>query len=170
MRNRGLTLLEALVIVVVIAFLAAIFIPCHGGIRNTKKASCLFNLHQLYTVGTIYARSHKGEWSSATGDDLWLSFRKMVPPLIAEDSAEILHCSVLDHELGTLETNYRGPVVPFHRLGIAEPLGGDKLGNHGEEYGGNVLYKDGSIQEWERDHPRWKECATKLTPSGPRND
>jgi len=164
MNHRGLTLLEAVAIIAVICILAAVLLPVSVCCPR-RQVACLSNLQQLYKLGTVYAMSYKGEWPDATGKDLWLSFRKMVPPLIAEEHASLLHCSVLDHELGPDETNYWGPLAPFKRLGIADPLGGDTPGNHGEEYGGNVLFKDGSVQEWERDHPRWKEYATRPTPS-----
>jgi len=164
MHNRGLTLLEVLVVIVVIGILAALFIPCTGGIRPAKAAACQANMQQLYKLGTVYASTHKGEWPAATGEDLWLSFRKTAPPLIETDHAAILHCDVSEAELGPDETNYRGPVLPWKKLAAGDPLAADREGNHGEEYGGNVLFKDGSVREYGAGDPLWKKCREALSP------
>ena len=164
-RNSGFTLVELLVVIVIIGVLASLLLPVIGhAIFRAKVTTCLHNQQQLYKLGTVYASSHKGSWPSAKGEDLWLSLRRMVPPLIEADHAGIMHCMVLDPELSVDETNFRGPLTSFAKVGAVDPLGADKPGNHGEQYGGNVLYKDGSVQEHELDHPKWVECATKLSP------
>src|SRR5262245_12442810 len=163
MNNRGLTLLEVLVIIVVIGLLAALFLPV-SVCRPSRTVRCLSNLQQLYKLGTVYASTHKGEWPAATGENLWLGFRRMVPPLIEADHAGILHCDDLEHGLGPDETNYRGPVASFGRIGANDPLGGDKPGNHGEEYGGNVLLRDGSVLEAAAGDVLWKKCRELLRP------
>ena len=46
-----------------------------------------------------------------------------------------------------------------------DPLGADKPGNHGEQYGGNVLYKDGRVEELTLDDLNWSDIASsKLSP------
>ena len=164
-RGNGFTLVELLVVIVIIGILAGLLIPVIShALFRAKVTTCLHNQQQLYKLGTVYASSHKGSWPTAKGEDLWLSLRRMVPPLIEADHAAILHCSVLDPDLSVDETNYRGPMVSFAKVGAVDPLGADKVGNHGEHYGGNVLYKDGSVQEYELSHTKWDDCATKLSP------
>ena len=164
MNNRGLTLLEVLAILVVIAILGTLLLPLCCGVRPARRASCQNNLHHLHVLGTVYAKSHHSEWPKATGKSLWLSFRTMTPPLIEPDHAAILHCDVQDHDLGPDQTNYRGPRVPFTDLKGNEPLAADAEGNHGEGEGFYVLFKNGSVQNASPGDALWKKCRETLSP------
>ena len=167
-RRQGFTLVEMLVVIVILGVLAGLLLPVIGhALFRAKVTTCQSNLSQLYKLGTIYSSTRKGNWPSAKGEELWLSLRKAVPPLIEAEHASLLHCKVTtgDEELGPDETNYRGPLVSFAKVGAVDPLGADKPCNHGEQYGGCVLYKDGRIDELPLDDPKWSDIASsKLSP------
>jgi prepilin-type N-terminal cleavage/methylation domain-containing protein len=164
-RRGGFTLVELLVVIVIIGILSSLLIPAiiHA-IFTTNVTACASNQRQLYQLGTVYATTHKGNWPSARGEELWLSLRRMVPPLIEENHAGVLACHVKGGELAPGETDFRGPALPWSKIGAADPIGADKVGNHGDDHGGNVLLRDGSVQNYEKTDPKWEDCATKLSP------
>ena len=164
-RGNGFTLVELLVVIVIIGILSSLLIPAiiHAMFR-ARVTACAHNQRQLYQLGTVYSSSHKGNWPSARGDELWLSLRRMVPPLIEGVHAEVLGCPCLQTEIGPDETHFRGPAVPFGKLKITDPVCADKVGNHGDAYGGNVTYKDGRVEELEASDPRWTDLTQKLSP------
>jgi len=166
MRHQGLTLLEVLAVIIVIMLLSALLLPpmCGSGLRKAKQTACASNLQQLYQLGTVYASTHKGEWPKSTGEDLWLSFTKTVPPLVRPDELLIFACPVRGEDPEPGECQYLGPRIPWNQLKPGDPLAADKEGNHGEEYGGNVLFKDGSVMEYGSSDARWKKCREVLSP------
>jgi type II secretory pathway pseudopilin PulG len=166
MTHKGLTLLEVIMIIVVIVILAGLFIPAIGpGHGCGQLVSCQCNLSQLYRLQIVYSKSNAGAWPpTAKGADFWLSLCHTKPPLVDESTRQIFACPVRDEECGPDKTHFRGPALPFGKLGIGDPLGADKEGNHGEHYGGNVLRKDGGVIEVPSGDKLWKQCRDLLQP------
>jgi hypothetical protein len=165
MNREGLTLVEVLMFTVVVVTLAGHLLPNIGpGYVCDRVTACQNNLSQIYKLGAVYSSSHGGRWPAGKGEKLWLSFRHSSPPLIEEGHALLLACPVLNEDCGLEETHYRGPALPFGELGVADPLGADKVGNHGVKDGGNLLLKDGGVQTVDLNSLEWECCALKLSP------
>jgi len=164
-RQAGFTLVELLVVIVIIGILASLLLPVLGiAIRRAHTATCGNNLRQLHSMGIIYSSSHKGQWPLETGEALWLKFQRMIPPLLEAEWKEIYFCPVLGQVRDLGETDYRGPVSNINQAKSFDPVGADKVGNHGEGYGGNVLRKAGDVQQADLEDPLWVLSAEKLTP------
>lgn len=76
-RRRAMTLVELLVVIGIIAVLAAILFPVFARAREkARQTSCLSNLRQLATAGTLYADDYDGYYSRGqfwpfTSTHLW---------------------------------------------------------------------------------------------------
>jgi hypothetical protein len=148
--------------VIVLGVVSAILLPLVArGVRTTQVRSCAQNLRILQRTGAAYAATHRA-WPAATGENLWLSFTRTTPPLLKEEALEVLVCPVLGNEPAPDLTDYRGPKAPWLDLAPSAPLAADKPGNHGEDVGGCVLYKDGRVEE--HDGEAWKAIASRLSP------
>jgi hypothetical protein len=166
MAYRCLALREILFSVVGVGLLSGLILPVFVTFCrvDTRRTGCASNLRQLYQLGTVYASTNKGQWPDAKGDDLWLSFTRTTPPLIDPDQIELLACPVRCEDIEPGQTDYFGPRQSASTLKPTDILGGDKRGNHGEEFGGSLLYKDGSVLEIKRSDSRWKECPESSSP------
>ena len=165
-RRSALTLVEVLVVIVIIGILAGLLMPAiiHA-IRQTQVAACANNLSQLNKILTTYMTRTRGRYPKETGEDFWLKFHSMTPPLIGERHKDIYSCAVKGEHLDENgHSDYRGPASFAGSLEADDPLGADKEENHGFEYGGNVLLKDGSVREVFLGEELWDACQLKLAP------
>ncbi len=163
--RRGFTLVELLVVIVIISLLAALLIPAIAeAVRRAKITACGNNLRSLHQVLHVYLAERRGRWPTGRGEAFWLTFQETRPPLIDPSSQEILFCVLKGEIGGPGQTDYRGPAESPGTTPTGDPLGADKEGNHGEGHGGNVLLKNGSVQEVAWDEPLWDLCRTKLIP------
>lgn len=164
-RRAGFTLVELLVVIVIISVLAGLLLPIIGGARvKSQKLTCASNLSQLYKLASLYSTSHQGKWPSAKGEDLWLSFRTMSPPLLGGEHLKVLFCPVKGLPEVLEGTDYRGPLGSLNSIKAWDPVGADKPGNHGDDEGGHVLRMDGGVQECEAGDAMWEDCLHKLSP------
>lgn len=153
---------ELLGFVLIVGILSGVALPLLSrGIRSAQVRTCAQNLRILHRTGSAYAATQQA-WPDSTGEDLWKTFTRTTPPLLKDDALEVLVCPVLGSDALPGETDYRGPRVPWNKLALTDPLAADKPGNHGEESGGCVLYKDGRVEEL--DDAAWKALASRLSP------
>ena len=57
----GLTLVEVLLIIVIIAILAAMWLPADGGKRKAQRINCMFNLKQIDESFVAWSQEHDGK-------------------------------------------------------------------------------------------------------------
>lgn len=155
MAYRCFALREVLITVVVIGILSALLVPRIGGHGRHTRMACANNLRRLYQLSVLYGSTHKGALPEETGGALWLSFAWSTPPLIDPHQIEVLNCPILGEEPTPGRTDYLGPRKSMAALKPTEALAADRPGNHGEDEGGNVLLKDGSVHYFDRDDPIW---------------
>ncbi len=150
-KNSGVPVLLIILIVVfggvfVLGILAALLLPAVAkATRAARQAACANNLRTLWTLQTNYMSTFGGktkQMPSETGEDFWLKLTQTVPPLIDLTEMETLQCPISESP-GMCD--YQGPALPVSRISAGDAVGGDKIGNHGEEEGGNVLRKSGDV-------------------------
>ena len=65
-RKHSFTLIELLVVIAIIAILAAMLLPALQSARERAQASsCVNNLKNLTTIGSMYLQDHNGFWPGA---------------------------------------------------------------------------------------------------------
>ncbi len=162
--NKGLTLIEVSVLTILVALLAALLIPSyHATCTGGRRGACANNLSQLYKMTQVYSSQNRGFEPVETGEKFWLRLTQVRPPLIGKDELDLLRCPVKgDSAEG--EIDYRGPVKKLNLLADGDPIGADKVDNHGAYEGGNVLLKSGAVLPLERNAPLWAQCREKLSP------
>jgi prepilin-type N-terminal cleavage/methylation domain-containing protein len=145
--NRGLTLVEILVVLVVLGVAATMILPALGRAgRHGRVEACAAHLRQLHQAAEAY-RAKCPQAPEAPGKAYWVRLTKTDPPLVAADALRCPVRETSDAPPGPAECQYLGPAGNPAQLGDADPLGCDDYLNHhpqGKE-GGNVLRKDGTV-------------------------
>ena len=141
--------MEVLVVIVIICILAALVIPAISKAqRNARVIGCLSNLKHLWTMQNNYMVVFGGErqlYPTETGGDFWLKMKNTDPPLIDSTVLDIFVCGLTGTIAGGVTTDYRGPASNVNNFGDGDPVGADKIGNHGPDSGGNLLRKSGDV-------------------------
>jgi prepilin-type processing-associated H-X9-DG protein len=161
--KRTLKCSEVALLSLVVPVFLAVLLPSLLGPRDRHlRALCANNLSQLYKLTQVRGINHRKTWPKERGEALWLALRTSNPPLIDESEIEILFYPVKGEDPADGCTDYRGPANDLRSLRAGDPLGADKVGNHGK--GGNVLLADGSVLERFEDDPEWRRSADLLRP------
>src|SRR5262245_40448636 len=149
-RDRGLTAVELIVVIVVVGIAAAVTVPAllRSG-RNDLMARCESNLR---TLGKMDAeRRSKGESApAARGHAYWEA--------VAGDRKDLLTCPLPGH------APYRAPAPDPASLRPIDLMGADAPGSHGPGEGGNILLKNGEVRAYRERDPMWKLAAERLAP------
>ncbi len=162
--NRGLTLIDILVIVVILGILMALSFPLTcPSIHLARITNCASNQRQLYQLYQVYKIRYEGRSPEERGSAFWLAHQKTSPPLIDVDLAEIYFCPAKGEDPRPGGTDFRGPSNPVSRHTDTDPVCADIVGNHNEEYGINVVRLSGDVQRVYPDDPLWKACDILLS-------
>ena len=137
--------------------------------RNSRVTSCVSNLSQLWKMQWNYAVHFGGpdkRMPTETGGAFWLVLRRTDPPLIDDMLLTIFSCPVKGRRPLRDATDFRGPHIDVNstKIGDGDPVGADKIGNHGSGKGGNVIRKSGDVITVPEDDPFWLLAAEKTIP------
>ena len=148
--------------------MAALLLPAIArAISNAKIAGCANNLQQLSRMQSNYVVMHGGlkkQFSSQTGEQFWLVLSDPNVKLIDRDLADVYQCPLEGKDQGWGSCDYRGPSSNVNLYGDGDPIGADKVGNHGSRGGGNVLRKSGEVTTVGESDSLWIQAGAKTTP------
>jgi hypothetical protein len=144
--------------------LAALLLPAIArATRNAKATACCNNLSQLWKLQHHYMVSFGGTAKSMpreTGGAFWLKLSQLVDPSLAE----IYGCPFKGMANAPGTTDYRGPAGNGNTCADGDPVGADKINNHGPGEGGSVLRKSGDVMTVQESDPLWTIARTKTSP------
>lgn len=123
---------------------------------------CANNLKQLHTMMWNYAAMHRGSFPRERGEDFWLSLSRADPPLFDTNVEGIFRCPVRGGAEPGID--YRGPRFDMNELADGDVIGADKVGNHGEDQGGNVILKSGEVRIVDRTDLYWHAASFATRP------
>lgn len=166
-RRAGLTFVELLATIVVLAVIATLLVPTLARSRRSNRVlECAHNLQALWKAGqdhTVRFGGPQGLLRSQIGGAFWTELRKTEPPLL--DSSAPLHCPFRSDDSGETP-DYRGPRQDLNTIRRTKDtvIGADLEGTHGPDAGGNVLRFGGDVVNSNVDHWLWGDARQTTIP------
>lgn len=143
---RGLTLLEILVVIAVVALLAALLYPLVVGVRErAANITCSSNLRQISAASVLYSSDNNGDWPpNAVGT----VYSQYLIPYLGFFMAHRTHHDFMSSPLVCPSAKTNAPDSTWSYQGIYTPVpytfeGTDTTVRYGLSYGQNV-YAPGS--------------------------
>jgi len=161
--QKGELPIKLIILTLIVILVGALILStCSGMRRRSKITLCADHLTQLMKLQENYQSLFGGknkEMSDKLGEDLWNYYTQTKPPIVGAEAEDLFQCPMVDKHK---KCDYRGPGTQLKKLRPSDPVGADKYYNHGVKKGGNILYKDGSVKEFDEDDPGWKTSQSKL--------
>jgi hypothetical protein len=139
-RDAGITLVEILAAVTVVAVIVALIIPVHArAARYQTLKECQDHLHTLFEAQGKAPPTKVQELGRA----YWVRLTQLTPPLVTPDA---LKCPFVEGD-GAPFCQYLGPAGEIDKLEAKDPIGCDMDQNHSADrkQGGNLLLKNGQV-------------------------
>ena len=163
------TLKGLVILMIVVCITAVLLVPAfYRADRNRRFTSCTSHLSQLWKMQWNYA-VHFGGFQKLmpvqTGSEFWLELTRTDPPLIDQTLRDVFQCPVRGWSPG-LPCAFRGPNGNLNNNQFADgdPVGADRIDNHGNGEGGNVLRKSGDVITVSATDELWAAAARKTIP------
>jgi|SRR5579862_8827822 len=140
-RDAGITLVEILAAVTVVAIAVALLVPIQARAARYKTVmECQAHLHTLYQAQAKAPPTKEQE----LGRVYWVRLTKLTPPLATPD---VLKCPFLAGVPDAPFCQYLGPGGEIDKLAPKDPIGCDFDLNHSTDrkQGGNLLLRSGEV-------------------------
>jgi len=133
--------------------------------RRTAHEQCALNLKLLgmTIAGASPDPKVQQGWDAVpNGVGFWLNHDRwpvLSPVRPVNARQQMVLCPVVAPVKRRTGCDYRGPARSVRLLQPEEPLGADKIGNHGPGRGGYVLTKNGEVFDCKETDPLWVKAA-----------